>query len=76
MGYAQLGQYEACMTNKLRHSNIQLCLFDTQYDRSEVQEEQKILAFYPSETPTPEQFRVTGLLQAASTLVSTFDAVR
>lgn len=57
------------------HAPLQLCIFDDRRGEKEGQEADKILGFYPSNTPPDSQAALVGLTQAALAFTSTFQPV-
>lgn len=54
---------------------LQLSVFDVRRGRTEGQEADKVLGFYPASVDTDEQASVVGLVQAMSAFSSIFDQV-
>ena len=58
-----------------RQRQFQLCVFDDRRGGQEGQEADKVLAFFPPDTPLHEQCSVVGLVQAVQALFSSFSLV-
>ena len=54
---------------------LRLCLFDDRRGQTEGEEADKILGFYPSNTPADKQAAMVGFTQALVAFTSMFDQV-
>lgn len=55
---------------------FRIAVFDDRRGNTEGEEEEKLLAFWPSDTPLREQIAAVGLIQAMAAFMGTFAGVR
>ena len=56
--------------------DFRIAVFDERRGNAEGEEEEKVLAFWPSDTPLRQQIAAVGLIQAMSAFMGTFTGVR
>lgn len=64
------------MTAPRQGLGFRIAVFDDRRGNTEGDEEEKLLAFWPSDTPTREQTAAVGLIQAMAAFMGTFAGVR